>query len=221
VLAGGAWSRLFCGNNGVDFPQLTVLGSVMRTAPLDGPAPSVGGSRFAFRRRQDGGYTIAQRNATETLITPESFRQFRRFAPALVREWRELRLRFSPRAFAAEWRMPRRWALDEPTPFEATRILNPTPNPANLAQGRAALIRAFPGFAPMQVTATWGGMIDVTPDGVPVIDQVSALPGFYLASGFSGHGFGIGPAAGRLMADIVTGAPPVVDPAPFRMARFR
>lgn len=220
VLAGGAWSRLFCGNAGMDFPQLAVLGSVLRTAPLAGPDLSVGGARFAFRRRDDGGYTIAQRNATETLITPESFRQFRRFAPALVKEWRELRVRFSPRAFATDWRTPRQWSLDEPSPFETTRILDPAPNPANLAQGRAALIRAFPGFARMQVTGTWGGMIDVTPDGVPVIDHIAALSGFYLASGFSGHGFGIAPAAGRLMADLVTNAIPVVDPAPFRLTRL-
>ena len=51
----------------------------------------------------------------------------------------------------------------------------------------------------------WGGLIDVTPDAVPVISAVDALPGFYLATGFSGHGFGIGPGAGKLMADIVTG----------------
>ena len=46
------------------------------------------------------------------------------------------------------------------------------------------------------------------------------MPGFFLATGFSGHGFGIGPGAGRLMADLVAGDPPVVDPAPFRLERF-
>jgi len=46
------------------------------------------------------------------------------------------------------------------------------------------------------------------------------VPGFYLATGFSGHGFGIGPGAGRLMAELVTNETPVVDPAPFRYSRF-
>jgi glycine/D-amino acid oxidase-like deaminating enzyme len=55
---------------------------------------------------------------------------------------------------------------------------------------------------------------------VPVISPVESLPGFFIATGFSGHGFGIGPAAGRLMADLVTGAPPLVDPAAFRLRRF-
>ncbi len=99
-------------------------------------------------------------------------------------------------------------------------MLDPQPSTASLAFARRKLVRAFPAFAAMQVAGTWGGMIDVTPDGVPVISAIPAVPGLHLASGFSGHGFGIGPGAGRLMADLVAGAPPIVDPAPFRFARF-
>ena len=68
--------------------------------------------------------------------------------------------------------------------------------------------------------ASWGGWIDHTPDAVPVISAVESLPGFYLSTGFSGHGFGIGPGAGRLAADLVAGDTPVVDPTPFRYARL-
>ena len=53
-----------------------------------------------------------------------------------------------------------------------------------------------------------------------MIAAVSKLPGFFLATGFSGHGFGIGPGAGRLAADIVAGDPPIVDPHPFRYSRM-
>ena len=63
-------------------------------------------------------------------------------------------------------------------------------------------------------------MIDVMPDAIPVISPVESLPGFFIATGFSGHGFGIGPGAGRLMADLVTGEPPIVDPAPYRFERL-
>jgi glycine/D-amino acid oxidase-like deaminating enzyme len=63
-------------------------------------------------------------------------------------------------------------------------------------------------------------MIDVTPDAIPIISAVDKIPGFFIATGFSGHGFGIGPGAGRLMADMVMGRSPLVDPAPFRLARF-
>jgi len=219
VLAGGAWFRLFCGNQGVSFPQLKVWGSVFRTTPMDGPSLTVGGADWAFRRRADGGYTVAQRNNMLTPIVPDSFRLLPQFAASFVQNRRELKLRLDGR-FAAEWRTPRRWALDRPSPFEAVRVLDPAPSQASLAFSRKELTRAFPVFATMQVAGSWGGMIDVTPDGVPVISAIAAVPGFHLASGFSGHGFGIGPWAGRLMADIVTGAPPIVDPAPFRFSRF-
>ena len=67
---------------------------------------------------------------------------------------------------------------------------------------------------------SWGGAIDSTPDALPVISAVDALPGFYLATGFSGHGFGAGPGGGRLVADLVTGRAPLIDPTPFRFSRM-
>ena len=63
-------------------------------------------------------------------------------------------------------------------------------------------------------------MIEASPDAVPVIDAVPSLPGFFIATAFSGHGFGIGPGAGRLAADLLTGATPIVDPTPFRYGRM-
>jgi glycine/D-amino acid oxidase-like deaminating enzyme len=220
VVAGGAWSRLFCGNAGIELPQLRVLASVFRTTPLDGaPEVAVGGSVFAFRKRLDGGYTIARRNANVADITPDSFRLLLHYLPTLRQNYGEIRIRFG-RRFFQELRVPRRWSLDAPTPFEAVRVLDPAPKQATLDEARAALSRRFPVFARMQVAESWGGMIDVTPDAVPVIGEVASLPGFFLATGFSGHGFGIGPGAGRLAADLVAGDTPIVDPAPFRFGRF-
>ena len=72
----------------------------------------------------------------------------------------------------------------------------------------------------LEVVEEWAGMIDVTPDAVPVISGTSALPGLILATGFSGHGFGIGPAAGQLAADLVTAAPTSIDTRPFALSRF-
>jgi glycine/D-amino acid oxidase-like deaminating enzyme len=220
VLAGGAWSRLFCGNNGVDLPQLKVLASVFRTAPLPGgPDISASGNVFAWRKRLDGGYTVARRNANVADITPDSFRLLLDYMPTYRKNYGEVRLRLSLR-FLEEWRQRSHWRLDETTPFEAVRVMDPVPKQKTLAEGRAALARIFPVFANMQVAQSWGGMIDVTPDAVPVIGEVSRIPGFFIATGFSGHGFGIGPGAGRLMADLVAGDTPAVDPAPFRLDRF-
>jgi len=220
VLAGGAWSRLFAGNAGIDLPQLKILGSVFRTAPLAGaPEVSGGSSNFGFRKRLDGGYTVARRNASISVITPDSFRLFRDFAPGLRKSWRELRLRLG-KQFLTEWNTPRRWRMDEESPFEQVRILDPEPSHGLLEEAKRNLGGAFPAFQQMREVERWGGLIDVTPDAVPVISAVDAIPGFFMATGFSGHGFGIGPGAGKLMADIVTGATPAVDATPYRLSRF-
>jgi glycine/D-amino acid oxidase-like deaminating enzyme len=220
VLAGGAWSRLFCGNAGIELPQLKVLASVFRTQPLDGaPEAAASGSVFAFRKRLDGGYTIARRNANIADITPDSFRLLRQYLPTLRENYGEIRMRIG-RRFLEEWRTRRHWSLDEPTAFEAVRVWDPEPRHAVLEEARKVLSQKFPAFAGMQIAQSWGGMIDVTPDAVPVIGEVASLPGFFLSTGFSGHGFGIGPGAGRLTADLVSGDTPIVDPNPFRFGRF-
>ncbi len=220
LCAGGAWSRRFCGNLGIALPQLRIRSSVMRTAaaPLI-TETAVWAPNFAFRRRQDGGYTVAHGHALIADIVPDSFRLFRSFLPALRMEWRATRLRFG-RPFFEELSMPGRWRLDEVTPFERARVLDPEPVAAILDTALANLRRAFPAFEKVPIAERWAGMIDVTPDAVPVISPVDALPGFYLATGFSGHGFGLGPGAGKLAAELVSGAAPCVDPTPYRFARF-
>jgi glycine/D-amino acid oxidase-like deaminating enzyme len=220
VLAGGAWSRLFCGNHGLDLPQLKILSSVARTAPFDGPTEmAVGAGNFAFRKRLDGGFTIAQRNANIAPLVPDSFRLFFDFLPALRKQWHELRLRVNGR-FIEEWQIPKRWSLDQKTPFETVRVLDPAPVDSILEEAKVNLARNFPAFRNMEIAESWGGLVDVMPDAVPVISHVPGVPGLVIASGMSGHGFGLGPGTGRLVADLVTGDVPIADPTPFRYERF-
>ncbi|WP_459616349.1 NAD(P)/FAD-dependent oxidoreductase [Bordetella sp. 2513F-2] len=220
LLAGGAWSRLFCGNTGVDFPQLKVRGSVLRTAPFQGAlTAAVNGGGFTCRKRADGGYTVAQFGASMADIVPDSFRLMGRFLRGWLQNNDFVRLRFG-RRFFEELAMPRRFGLDAPTPFERHRVLDPRPSAAGLRQAWQRLTDAFPEFAAAQVAESWAGYIDVTPDALPVMSEVPAMPGFYLASGFSGHGFGIGPAAGEAMKDLILGHAPQADLSAFRLSRF-
>jgi glycine/D-amino acid oxidase-like deaminating enzyme len=220
VLAGGAWSRLFCGNLGIDLPQLNVVASVMRTERLDGgPEISAAGGQFGYRKRMDGGYTVSTVGARLVDIVPDSFRLFRQYLPAMRIHWKKLRFRLG-RRFVDEWKIPRQWHLDASSPFEQMRVLDPAPDRFLIERARSGIIEAFPAFGTVRIAETWAGMIDVTPDAIPIISAVAKIPGFFIATGFSGHGFGIGPGAGRLMADMVTGRLPLVDPAPFRLARF-
>jgi sarcosine oxidase subunit beta len=51
--------------------------------------------------------------------------------------------------------------------------------------------------------SAWAGLYEVTPDAHPIIGPVSDLQGYYVVTGFSGHGFMHGPAAGLLMAEMI------------------
>ena len=220
VYAGGAWSRRFLGNLGLDLPQLITLSSVQATEPLDLPyATSFAGGKYAVRKRADGGYTIAHNAVTVSDIIPASFKYLRAFLPALRSEWPYLKLRIGKR-FVSEAMLASRWSLDTPSPFEKVRVLDPKPVDWVLDECLAELARDHPQFRGVTITNKWAGVIDVTPDAVPVISAIDKIPGLYLATGFSGHGFGIGPGAGRLTADLVTGKAPVVDPAPFSYTRM-
>src|SRR5262249_59142674 len=74
VLAGGAWCRLFCGNLDIELPQLKVLATVMRTEPLEGgPEISASGGLFGFRKRMDGGYTVAPLGVRPIDLVPDNF----------------------------------------------------------------------------------------------------------------------------------------------------
>ncbi|SAL10727.1 FAD dependent oxidoreductase [Caballeronia terrestris] len=220
VVAGGAWTRLFAGNLGIDVPQLMVRSSVMRTEPVDGgPDVSACNHAMGYRKRLDGGYTLANAFRSYSDVTPDSFRLFFKFLPALRSQFGSIKLGFNAR-FVEELRRPRRWPLDQPTVFETVRTLDPPPvasfNEAALAEFRAI----FPALGGAKVAQSWAGYIDVTPDAVPVISGVERQRGVFIATGFSGHGFGIGPGAGKLMADIVANDKPLVDPHAFRLGRF-
>jgi glycine/D-amino acid oxidase-like deaminating enzyme len=220
ILAGGAWTGLFCASLGIRLPQLKVLSSVLRTAPVDaGPHTCTYMNEVAYRKRSDGGYTIARGSGIVVPLVPDSLRYAREFWPTLRKEGTAL----TPRLNVQSWRelcAPRRWSLDRPSPFETTRVLDPAPDAALNRQAREAMGRLYPQFRDAPVVQEWAGYIDATPDIIPYIGAADAVPGLTVAAGFSGHGFGIGPGAGRLAADLATGQTPSVDPSPFRLARF-
>jgi glycine/D-amino acid oxidase-like deaminating enzyme len=220
VVAGGAWSRHLCRSMGVAIPQLLVLASVLRTHPIEGgPSVSASNRSFAFRKRSDGGYTIAPGFRTYSDITPDCFRLFLDYLPALKSQIGAMRLGIGPR-FIDELRRPSRWPLDKPTVFEQVRTLDPEPIVPFTDIGLAEFTKLFPLLKDVRVAQRWAGYMDVTPDAIPVISGADTMPGLFIATGFSGHGFGIGPAAGKLMADLVHNDTPLVDPHAFRLDRF-
>ena len=222
ILAGGAWSSLLLRRHGVSIPQLSVRCTVAATGPM--PEIFAGGavdSKLAFRRRMDGGYSLAPAGYHELYIGPDAFRAFRGYLPQLWADpmgtvYRPL----APRGFPDGWSTPRRWALDGESPFERMRILDPAPNEAKVAEIKWRFEAAYPELGPIPIMSSWAGMIDTMPDVVPVVDAVSDLPGLTVVTGMSGHGFGIGPAFGRIAVAMATGEEPGHDMSRFRYGRF-
>lgn len=219
VLAGGIWSRPFLENIGLGLPQLAVRSSAQRTTP----APLISESTFgaagaSIRRRLDGGYTIARSGAARFDIIPAAFAHLGAFLPILKTRWRIMKLRVGPEFFGVLGR--RRWNADQVSPFEAVRVMDPPPDGALLDDVMRSAAGLFPQLAGARPVERWGGMIDVTPDEVPVLGPVEAVPGLYMATGLSGHGFGIGPGIGYVLAQMLRGERPVVDVTPLRYARF-
>jgi sarcosine oxidase subunit beta len=110
-------------------------------------------------------------------------------------------------------------ALEEERVGEAPRpAVRPTAvSLAEVVQKFAAVV---PVFAEARIEAFWSGLIDLTPDALPVIDAPAEVDGLVIAAGFSGHGFCLGPVTGAIVADLVAGRAPDLPIAPFRLGRF-
>ncbi|WKL24254.1 FAD-binding oxidoreductase (plasmid) [Sinorhizobium meliloti] len=77
-----------------------------------------------------------------------------------------------------------------------------------------------PQLAELAIEAVWAGVIDALPDVVPVMGHVHERPGLLLATGFSGHGFGLGPMAGKIMAGLAAGHSASADISGLSPSRF-
>lgn len=137
-----------------------------------------------------------------------------------LKMWRRY-LRISiGREFFKDLFLKRRWSANDRSPFEEMRTINPEHNPGLNEEALTALGESWPVFKQAEIEETWAGLIEITPDSLPVIDRIKNIAGLTIATGFSGHGFGTGPAGGQLAADLVSNMTPLIDPAPYRFDRF-
>jgi glycine/D-amino acid oxidase-like deaminating enzyme len=220
IHAGGAWASSFFNQLGIRFPQATVRQTILAvgTGPLTLPDAFYSDS-ISITRRGDGAHTLAISGRAKVDPTPQFVRFNREFIPMFRKRWKKT----SPgglHGFRTRHETLSRWRLDQPTPMEAVRILDPVADPKTVRQTLDQAGKLIPALASVPMVASWAGFVDSTPDGVPVMGEIAEVPGLILAAGFSGHGFGIGPGAGHLVADIATGHEPIVDPRPYRLSRF-
>lgn len=222
LVAGGAWSSLFLRKHGVSIPQLSVRATVAATEPLpEFHAGAAIENDIAFRRRQDGGYTLAPGGSNLLFVGPDAFRNATKYLPALIDHPLGTRyLPAAPSGFPDSWSTPRDWTPETTSPFERMRVLNPAPGQSDLASIKRGFENLFPQLGKLRLKTAWAGMIDAMPDVVPIVDRVSAIAGLFVATGMSGHGFGIGPGIGRVMSDLIQGNATGHNLNRFRLSRF-
>jgi glycine/D-amino acid oxidase-like deaminating enzyme len=220
VCAAGAWSSRLARTVGLSLPQRWVRGTVARTTvapPVS--ACAVWGPGVAFRQRRDGSFTIAAGGALDHDVTLDSLRQIRFFLPNYWKNKSLFRFHVGrPLLRSLRAALPRSEARRRPLVWD--RAIEPTPNPEKVRRSLAELQRVLPALPPLGIAKSWAGVIDATPDLVPILGEVPQLRGFVLATGFSGHGFAMGPIAGRLVSELIVDGKPSLDLSGFRFSRF-
>ncbi|MEE2778588.1 MAG: FAD-binding oxidoreductase [Acidobacteriota bacterium] len=219
IVASGAWSSRLLWPLGLRLPQRKVRATVSATTPLPIESRVVVWARdLALRQDHRGSFVLASGGGRvpldlEVLRFRESFRGSeldtgrRReveldLGPELARDLESL---LSARGPSSLWGRVR---AEEPAP-DADSV------------GRA--LGEFQSLFPDSATTTerrWGGFIDYTPDAIPVIDRPASPHGLVIATGFSGHGFALGPIGGLLASQLAMAETPEVDVLPFRLSRF-
>ncbi len=222
VLAGGAWSSLFLQRHGIHIPQLSVRSTVARTAPVNPiSTTSFADEELSCRYRADGGYTLALCDTHDHFVGPNSFRFLPKWLKAGLQSRHEVNLRLNELNISPDaWRTPRHWNEDQISPFEITRVLEPEPAKGKVKIMQQRFATRFPEVGEPQILNSWAGMIDAMPDIVPIVDKVPGLEGLIVATGMSGHGFGIGPAFGKIIAQIAIQEKSQHNLNRFRFSRF-
>lgn len=220
VCAAGAWSARLARSVGLSLPQRWVRATVARTSPGPAVTPAgVWGPTVAFRQRRDGSFNIAAGGAADYDVTLESLRHLRFFLPNYWKNRKLFRFHLG-RPLARDLARAVPGSAARRRPLVHDREVEPPPNPAKVRRSLAELQRLLPGLPPLTVERSWAGYIDVTPDVIPVLGEAARPRGFVFATGFSGHGFGMGPIAGRLVAELIVDGKPSLDIQGFRFSRF-
>ncbi len=219
VCASGAWTSRLLRTIGVKLPQLWMKGTVARTAPVSRTVSKMGvWSGVAFRQRRDGSLNIAAGTTADHDIMLDSFLQMPAFLSTFRKHRDFLKLHFN--ASFAEHLMGRFSKAAFERELLRFRTLDPPPNPRLVSDAIGKLRQVFPDLGALSIEKTWAGYMDFTPDLIPVIDRLEQPQGLVIATGLSGHGFGMGPIVGKLVSELVLDGKPSLDLHALRFARF-
>lgn len=219
VVAAGASTRAVLASLDIDLPQQYVRGTVARTNSVTTVTPiAVTGFGVGFRQRRDGSFNIADELEVDVDLTLGHLRALELFLPGFVRHRKSFSLHINAASLADLRNAFRRQPAD--APLGGPR--DPLHKPEAWRMERAArrMSELFPSAGAIVPIEQWGALIDCTPDGLPVLDAFQAPSGLIVATGFTAHGFALGPVVGKLLNELVTDGRPSIDLHAFRFSRF-
>ena len=219
LLAAGVWSARLLRKLGIDLPQLRVRSTVLRTASVpEKTSLGVWSPQFGLSQRRDGSFNIGGGARVDHQIGIDSFRHFMAFWSTFKKSKAKTSLGLG-RHFLDDLRVH----LDDghlAHQLRRDRVLDPAPNRNTMSRCLTAFRATFPEFRDIQMIEAWAGIIDVTPDALPAFGVLPGIEGLVVATGFSGHGFGMGPITGRLMAEVIADGKASLDIGDFHFSRF-
>jgi glycine/D-amino acid oxidase-like deaminating enzyme len=219
VVTGGVWTPHLLATVGVDVPVMPMIHGQAETGPTDVRVePTLRAFGFGFRQRPDGRLVLsAGINArVEHRLTLADTRGVRLWGARYLRNRGNVRLRLDPALTARQLRDRSRLS----TAHIPIATEPPAPNRDDIDGALAALKRALPAFGPLRIERYWTGLLDVSPDGLPIVDHEAGPDGLVFVTGLSGHGLALGPVMGEICADLALDGSTARPIRPFRLARF-
>lgn len=176
----------------------------------------VWGPHSAYRPKQDGSFYVG--NGYRSIdaqydVTFDSFRDFWSFLPTFFENWRVIRPSIGKPFFEDLGRRFRHHGL-----FQSWS--EPAINGRLVDYNWAQFARLLPRLADTGLARSWAGRIDATPDLIPFVGPIQGIGGCFVAAGFNGHGFALGPVVGRELANLIVKGRSDVDLHRLRPSRF-
>lgn len=221
VCAAGAWSPKVARMIGLYLPFRVVRATVTETTATD-PITPVGfwAPGLSFRQRPNGSLYVASSARSDYDVDLESFRDIRLFMPNFLKNRQHFKINVGKELVQDILRyMP--WSPARKHPFAHTVGVEPEPNQRTVTTTMRRFHKLFPSLESVGVQRIWAGRIDATADAVPVMGEVGRPKGFIFATGFSGHGFAMGPIVGKVISELILDGKPSLDLYPLRHSRFK
>jgi glycine/D-amino acid oxidase-like deaminating enzyme len=213
VLAAGTSSARLARRVTVEIPQQLVSQTVILTEPIPDLTRAAAWTGELFIRQDARGcLRLAASVRNEIVLDPAGIRHAGRFLSSYLANRSQVRVPLDPASLGR--------ALLRPVQSSRGGESPPRPRPDDARFCLERVQRYFPGLPALRLRRAWAGEIEVIPDALPVIDGGGGPSGLVIATGMSGHGFGLAPIVGDVVADIVEGAETGFDLRPFRLSRF-